>query len=133
MVSVKLPSEPLSRLYTLEYLESSSDSTAFAWPPTCLPRGSAWACLIGHIDLRISSGWPSSVPADVRHGIVCFGKDRFLDLDLQDQVSAAAQVQAKVNALGQALGQGLAGEPRRTPKMPYMQITSTATIRRILF
>jgi hypothetical protein len=71
---------------------------------------------IGLVDLRIAQVGRLQILLDEAHGIIRFGVDRFLDLDLQDQVSAAAQVQAKVNALGHGLHQGLAGDARRHPE-----------------
>ncbi len=51
-----------------------------------------------------------------RHRVVRFGVDRFRHHHLQNQVSAAAQIQAKVNPLGHGLRQSLAADARRDPK-----------------
>ncbi len=53
---------------------------------------------------------------DAPYRVVRFGVDRFRHYHLQNQVSAAAQIQAEVNPLGQGFRQGLAGDARRHPE-----------------
>ena len=118
MVSVKLLSAPPPvTSYSLEYLDSSSERTSLAlagaMPST---RISVRLGRIGLVDLRKAQVGRLQILLDAPHRVVGFGVDRFLDLHLQDQVSAAAQIQAQVNALGHGLQQGLAAEARRHPE-----------------
>ena len=71
---------------------------------------------IGHNHLGIAQVGLLQILLDQRRRIVGLGGHRLLDLNLQDQVRAAAQVQPKMNALGQAFRQVLAGDTRRGPE-----------------
>ena len=71
---------------------------------------------IGLVGLRKAKVGRLQVLLNAPHRVVGFGVNRFLDHHLQNQVNAAAQVQAKVNPLGHGLRQGLAAHARRHPE-----------------
>ena len=102
MVSVKLLSAPPPvRSYSLEYLASSRERTALAlagaMPST---RIDFRLGRIGLVDLRKAQVGRLQVLLDARHGVVGLGADRFRHHHLQNQVSAAAQIQTQVNPAG---------------------------------
>jgi hypothetical protein len=64
------------------------------------------------------SGCRSSEHPVRGHRVVGFVADRFGDLHLQNQVRAALQIQAQMNAIGYGLEQGLPLMPDGIPKIP---------------